>query len=60
MKLIDALKDAILLISLFARILPKRCGRPWIRLFNIQWSWPIHDEKLVRDEIEMAVQINGR
>lgn len=58
----DAIKDAILLISPFA---PHFAEEMWEQMgysysiFN--QSWPVFDEKaLVRDEVEMAVQINGQ
>jgi len=58
----DAVKDAILLMSPFA---PHFAEEMWEVLgyehsiFN--QPWPVYDEKaLVRDEIEMAVQINGQ
>jgi leucyl-tRNA synthetase len=58
----DTIKDAILLLSPFA---PHFAEEMWELLgggysvFN--QPWPAYDEKaLVRDEVEMAVQINGQ
>ncbi|HOQ75020.1 MAG TPA: leucine--tRNA ligase [Thermoclostridium sp.] len=58
----DAVKDAILLMSPFA---PHFAEEMW-EVLGYEYSifnqpWPVYDEKaLVRDEIEMAVQINGQ
>jgi len=58
----DAVKDAILLMSPFA---PHFAEEMW-EVLGYEYSifnqpWPAYDEKaLVRDEIEMAVQINGQ
>lgn len=58
----DTIKDAILLLSPFA---PHFAEEMW-ELLGCSYSifnqpWPAYDEKaLVRDEVEMAVQINGQ
>jgi leucyl-tRNA synthetase len=58
----DTIKDAILLLSPFA---PHFAEEMW-ELLGGDYSvfnqpWPAYDEKaLVRDEVEMAVQINGQ
>ena len=58
----DTIRDAILLMSPFA---PHFAEEMWERM-GYEYSvfnqpWPSYDEKaLVRDEIEMAVQINGQ
>ena len=58
----DTIRDAILLISPFA---PHFAEEMW-EVMGYEYSvfnqkWPAYDEKaLVRDEIEMAVQINGQ
>jgi leucyl-tRNA synthetase len=57
----DTVKDLVLLTAPFA---PHFAEEMWNRLgfgFSIfGQAWPLHDEKsLVKDEIEIAVQING-
>jgi leucyl-tRNA synthetase len=55
--------DAVVLM--LSPILPHVCHRIWLDLGHeravIEQSWPVHDpEALVRDEVELVVQVNGK
>lgn len=58
----EVLEAVVLMLS---PILPHVCHRLWLDLGHegavLEQSWPVHDpEALVRDEVQLVVQVNGK
>ena len=52
-------------VLMLSPILPHVCHRLWFDLGHegavLEQSWPVHDpEALLRDEVELVVQVNGK